>query len=326
MDGPGGDPVGGEVGVEALAGVGGHAAAVPEDPGQAGAGGVGGGHDVDLVLVLELQGVLDAAQEAVGRRQLVGRLGVHVARRPHLGQHVEGGRGAQSGVEAAVDQLQELEGELDVPDATGAPLDLVVAEAPPSDLLLGPVLHLPHGPDVVGIDGVGPQGVLGGVGPGLPQVGVTGDRAGLEQGLALPGLGPSLPVSTVGGHRTHQWPVAALRAEPGVDPETGAGQVEDPAGLPSQGLRLPVADEEDVDVAGVVELAAAELAHADHGQVVGRGQADRPREDVGAQAGQGRGDGVDGVLAGQVAGGDAEQLPVLPCQQVRTVAGALGGA
>ena len=35
---------------------------------------------------------------------------------------------------------------------------------------------------------------------------------------------------------------------------------------------LALADEDDVDVAGVVELAAAELAHADDGQVVGAGQ------------------------------------------------------
>ena len=48
-----------------------------------------------------------------------------------------------------VDELQELDGELDVPDAAPPPLELPVDETPPGHLALGPGLHAPHFADLV---------------------------------------------------------------------------------------------------------------------------------------------------------------------------------
>ena len=84
----------------------------------------------------------------------------------------------------------------------------------------------------------------------------------------------------------------------------------------SQLRRIALADEHHVDVAGVVELAAAELAHADHGELGGSpSDVDEPvgrAEHVGGQRRQG-GDGLgQRVEVEQVTGGDAQLLEALP--------------
>ncbi len=319
VDGPGGGAVGAEVGVELVEGVGGHLAAVPQDPGQAGPGRRRVGHHVDLVLVLELQAVLDPTEEAVGRPELVGVVEADIAGALQLDQGSQGGRGAQRRIEAAVDELEQLDGELDVPDPPGAPLDLPVGEAPPGHLGLGPALHVSDGADVVGVDRSGPQGVGRGGGPGPAEGVVTGDPAGLEQGLALPGLRPAPPVGGVGHDRPDQGTVATLRTQVGVHPEARSGQVQDPPGAPGQIVGVALADEEHVDVARVVELVAAELAHADDRQVLGPGQAHGRGQDVVAEAGQRGGGDRQRVAAGEVPGSDAQQFPVLPDQEGRPV-------
>ena len=91
-----------------------------------------------------------------------------------------------------------------------------------------------------------------------------------------------------------------------------------PAGQPLQVPHVTVPDEHDVDVAGVVELAAAELAHRDDGErsAVGTGLIERRTEDVGRH----RRDGADGRLQlvepEQVARPHAKRLEVLPSQEV----------
>ena len=112
---------------------------------------------------------------------------------------------------------------------------------------------------------------------------VAGHRAGLEQGLELPGLGPLLVVAAVAGQGADQRALAALGAQVGVDRpdralagvvgadphqvrgELGRGAQRGPVvgGLP----RLQhggLVDEDHVDVGDVVELVAAALAHRDH--------------------------------------------------------------
>ena len=302
-------------------------------PGQAVEGGAVGREGVDLLLVLELEAVLDRAQQAVGVGQPVGVVGVHVARRRHLGQRVEGRRAPQSGVEVAVDELEELDGELDVPDAARTPLQLTVVQPLPGHLGLGPDLHGSQRPQGVGVERHRPQRLLSGGQPPGAQGAVTGDRPGLEQRLELPRLGPPLPVGPVRVDRPHERTVPTLRAQVGVHPEAGPGDLHHGARPPLQPFVVSDADEHHVDVARVVQLVAPQLPHPDDGEghrsgpvarsVGGRRQPYRRGEDLTTEGGQGCCHRLQGVEPDEVAAGDAEELPVAPRHQLR--AGAVGG-
>ena len=110
-----------------------------------------------------------------------------------------------------MDELEELDGELDVPQSPRAQLDTPVHSAAWHGLLLHPA---PHGPGV--LDEVLPSA-------GLPHKGcdallvagaeleVPGAGPGLEQGLELPGGGPSAVVGQVGIESAHERTVLALR-------------------------------------------------------------------------------------------------------------------
>ncbi len=250
---------------------------------------------------------------------------------------VEGGAGVQGGVAAAVDELEELDGELDVAQAAGAELEFAV-DLRGGDVVDDAAAHLLDVGDEVlafgrlpdqgryGVDVVGAEGF------------VAGDGAGLQERLELPGLGPALVVGQVGGEGADEGAVAALGAEVGVDGPDGAfdgGLGADPhqvGGESGGGLeRLAlvravgpagpvrpvggVPDEDHVDVGDVVELVAAALAHRDDGEaaerrVLGGGGGGDPQgraEGGGGEVGElggGLGD-VDG--AADVAGRDGEQ-------------------
>ena len=141
VDGPHRRLLAGEVAGQQLAGAGLGGVPVAHDPGQAVHGLAAGGQGVDLLLGHQLEAVLDGAQQAVGVVEGPGVVGLDVAAGAQLGQGVEGGGRPQGGVVAAVDQLQELDGELDVADAAPAPLHLPVGEALAGQLGLGPGLH-----------------------------------------------------------------------------------------------------------------------------------------------------------------------------------------
>ena len=119
-------------------------------------------------------------------------------------------------------------------------------------------------------------------------------RPGLEQRLELPRLGPPVPVRLVRGERADERPVAALRAQVGVDAEAACATTSiRRRAIRSQLVRIALADEHHVDVAGVVQLAAAELAHADRRPAAARRHATRRRaavEHVGGER-RDRGDG-----------------------------------
>ncbi len=286
--------------------------AIAHDPGQPldRAGLVGDG--VHLLLVHQLEAVFDGAQEGVGLHQLLGVGRVHVAGRGHLLQGQQRVGRADVGVGVTVDQLEQLDGELDVADATRAPLDLALVEAASDDQLLGPVLHGSQRAQVVGAERVAPQPTLGRLVEAQPQRPVARHRLGLEQGLELPGFGPPVPVGLVGVEGAHQTPVATLRAQVGVDPEAVSGQVHDLAG---RGLQLggrTVAHEDEVDVARVVELPAAELAHPDHRQPVGAAQLAGRLDHVGGQVGQVPPHRGQVVGALEVTGRDPQELQLLP--------------
>ena len=75
-----------------------------------------------------LQPVLDAAQEIVGRRQIVARGGVDPAAVGERGERRERVAAAQFGVAAAGDELLGLDEELDLANAAAAELDVVALD------------------------------------------------------------------------------------------------------------------------------------------------------------------------------------------------------
>ena len=261
------------------------------------------GQGVGPAEAVQLEQVLGAAQEPVGGAQFV-RVGA--ADVPASGQRGQRGQGrgrAQRLVGAAVDQLQELDGELNVPQAAGAELQLA-AGLPGGQRLLHPAAHGLGVLDEVLAARRLPDQRGERVRIGLAEGHVAGHRPGLEQRLELPGLGPALVVGPVAGQGTHERALAAfgpqvrvdgedaaLGGGPGADPDQARGQAAGggqrrglvPGARPRSGPGR-LGDEDHVDVAGVVQLARAAFAHGHHRQPARRG----PRGQLGAGHGQRR--------------------------------------
>ncbi|GAA2769489.1 hypothetical protein GCM10020219_040570 [Nonomuraea dietziae] len=301
--------------------------AEPQPPAEPAQVAGGRGHDVRTAQPVQLQQVLDLAQEGVGLGQAPGVLPADVAAPGQRGEGGKRGPAAQQRVEPSVHELEQLDGELDVAQPPWAELELPLAVL--AHVRLDAAAHrLDVLHEVVAGGGV-PDQLVDGRDVGRAQLGVARDRPGLEQRLELPGLGPAPVVGQVAGEGADQGARPALRAQPRVDlPELGAGahHALRQTGGHAQRLGLVRAlrglgDEDHVDVADVVELARAALAHADHGQpyrreLFGReparaGLGPRDREaglQRGArQVGQLRGDLGEGGGAGDVAGGQAQQ-------------------
>ena len=122
----------------------------------------------------------------------------------------------------------------------------------------------------------------------LAERGIPRDRARLQQRLELPALGPAVVVRQVRVERAHERALLALRTEVRVDlPQRRldldardpahrlhgeAGRDVDDAALAERlavAVVVRTADEDHVDVADVVELAGAGLAHADDRELGG---------------------------------------------------------
>ncbi len=134
MDGPDPTQTGAQRFVESLGGAGAGPVRVAEHQRDPPPGPGFGRHSVDLFLLDQLQPMLDRAQEAVRLGQGVGVVSLDVA---GLGQERDGAqrRAVPDGrVEPAVDELQQLHGELDVADTARSTLEL-----PPHQ---SPALHL----------------------------------------------------------------------------------------------------------------------------------------------------------------------------------------
>ncbi|CAM5693735.1 hypothetical protein SGRIM128S_00467 [Streptomyces griseomycini] len=299
------------------------------------------GDEVGAAQPVQLDAVLQGAQEAVGVVELGGVRAADVAAGGEGLQRVEGGAAAQGGVGAAVHQLQQLHGELDVPQAAGAELELAV-DLGDGDVRHDPAAHLLHvGDEVLPLGGLPHQRLQRGD-VLLAEREVAGHRAGLEQRLELPGLGPALVVGEVGGEGAHERPVAALRPQVGVHGPDGAldgGLGADPhqvRGEPGRGAQRLVlvgpvrglGHEDDVDVGHVVELVSPALAHRDHREPAQRGVLGRggPGEgEGGAQGGGGEVGELGGGLgdlggAAHVPGGDGQQTaPVGDAERDRVV-------
>jgi len=141
VDGPGRRLMVGEVGVETGQSAGAGAVPVTEHARQMSPRRCAGRDGVDLAVLEELQAVLDGPQEPVGRGEALGIGAGHVPARCQGGQRAQGARGPQSLVLAAVHQLEQLDGELDVAYAAPSQLYLPLCEPVAGHRLFGPGLH-----------------------------------------------------------------------------------------------------------------------------------------------------------------------------------------
>ena len=240
-------------------------------------------HEVRAPHAGQLHAVLQQTQEPVVAGE-IGRL--DAADVAVVGQSVQGADRrtlAHLGVRLPVHELQQLDRELDVAQAAGTELQLDV------DLVRGDVGRHPLAHPLHGVDEALPRGarpderghpshVL------VAESAVAGQRTRLQQSLELPALRPALVVRDVGVQAAHERAVLALGPQVRVDlPERWLeGELGDAlhgvhreAGGDLDGL-LGLGHEDHVDVAEVVQLAGAGLAHADDRQlgrrdVLGRG-------------------------------------------------------
>ena len=96
--------------------------------------------------LVQLDPVLEGAQEGVGLVQLLAVLAADVAAGGQPGERAQGGALAQRRVGAAVDELEQLDGELDVAQPARPELELTVDLAR-RDVLDDPTPHRLHVPD-----------------------------------------------------------------------------------------------------------------------------------------------------------------------------------
>ena len=284
-----------------------------ERPRQRGARVPVGREVVGLEVAHHLEPVLQAAQEPVGVGEGLGVLVRDVALVGEHGERPEGVGLAQALVAAAVDDLEELDRELDVADAAAAALHLGELLAAAPDVLLEADLRAPDVVDrglvqVARVDRAGDA-----VDEGGAEGCVARGRARLDHRLALPGGGLAFVVGEGGVERARERSGAAARTETEVDPERDAlggrvGEVGDHVGgrgLGAVTAHLLEMQQEEVDVARVVQLAPAELAQRDDRVPVGAGE---------GEAGVGHvADLGDDLLVGraaEVAGGDPEHRPL----------------
>src|SRR5690606_33084924 len=99
------------------------------------------GQQVGAAQAEELDAVFEPAQEPVGGVQRGGVGAPDIAALGERGQRGQGGAAAQRLVTAAVHQLEQLYGELDIPQPAGAELEFAVG-LHRRDVLLDPAAHL----------------------------------------------------------------------------------------------------------------------------------------------------------------------------------------
>jgi hypothetical protein len=256
--------------------------------------------------------VLDGAQEAVRGDQGRGVVPADVAAGRQGVQRGQGAADPQRGIGPAVHHLQQLDGEFDVAQTTAPELELPFRLGR-RDVRLDPPAHGLHLADEPGAVAGRPHQRPERLDVGVPEVRIPGHRPHLEQGLELPGAGPLLVVGLVTGEGAHERAGLALGAQrrvdlPGrlpADPHEGRGGLRrrrDRRALRIAGIHR-LGDEDDVDIAHIVQLATARLAHGDDRQAArcggGRLLRDGQRQPGGQDGGRDVGELGGGLLGRQ---------------------------
>ena len=305
---------------------------------------------VRLELVEDLQSMLDGPEED---QRLAEKASERLRQVAALGQAEDGAQAvplAQPGIVARVEELEGLHEELDLADAAHPQLDVTALDALGAE---GPVdlgLHAAHRGHDVGIHPGAEDEGADEIEEARGHAGVSRAEARLDESLPLPELRPLLEVGAVAGEREDDTAHAPFRTQAQVHPEgialvrdrlerfhEGARPrrevvaVRDASLLAARGEAVVAVDEDEVDVGRVVELVAAELAHADDResrgravlrarlsesppQVLLRPPPRRGQADIGHARQLFRGHGEVGVTQ-DVAAGDAQELTVLETAQ-----------
>ena len=254
------------------------------------------GQGLRLLIGDHLQAMLDRAQETIGG----GQLAPHVAGDPAaLLQPIQRHQRlahAQLGLATAGDQLLGLHEELHLADAAAPDLDVVAGHADLAEAAEGVDLPL-HGVNVGDgreVEVLAPDEGREVLQHGLPGRHITGHRARLDEGGAL----PVLPEAFVVVERRLRRERHRRGGRVGPQPQVGAEHVAVAGALVQQAHQLArqaheemldlgagaqanarqIIEDDQVDVGGIVELEGAVLAHAKHDVAVRRvGQPLAPR-------------------------------------------------
>ena len=240
------------------------------------------GDVVGLRVAQHLHAVLHLPQQHIGSAQHARARAVDMSARLARHQRRQQAAHAQAGFAATADQLGQLHDELDLADAAGAELE-VVGQILARDFRIDQPLHFAQAGErgVVEVLAVHerPQQLLQLL-AGMP---VAGHRTRLDPGVALPVAPLALVVLLHRGERQRQPAGVAERAQAQVDagadavhgrlvqqahqlapePDEILAVVEPARAVAVAALRI---GQHQVDVGGEVQLAAAELAEADHQQ------------------------------------------------------------
>ena len=275
-----------------------------------------------LALVDELQTVLDGPQPHVRIVELLGIGRAHVSARRELFQRVERAARAYRHVVASVHELQQLDRELDIAYPAIAAFDLARRHALAFQHALGARLHRTNIANRVGIEHVRPHITGRARDELLAERRIAGDGPRLHERLEFPRLHPLPPVRLVRGKRPAERTGSSFGSKVRISPEDDAvrtrraHRAQHRARNVLGDLLVAVVHEQDVDIARIVELVSAELAHADHGERNRRrGVRDRDVETRLRQAGKLASRRAQVGAAEQITRGDADDVLALPPAQ-----------
>jgi hypothetical protein len=239
---------------------------------------------VRLPLRDHLHAVLQAAQEKVAVGEVVPVAARDEAREEQPVERAERSPLAQVDVLAAVQELQRLDEELDLPDA--ARTELEVEPAPATGFPLRPRLQRPHLLHRTEVEVLAPDERREPAERLLADGEVAGDGARLEEREPFPVRSLRLVIQLERPRGVHDGAAAPFRAQVEIDAEDEsplrgrvlgadrAGHFLGEAGVEGEvvdglgTLRSPVGvvEVEDVDVAREVELPGAQLSHSEHAE------------------------------------------------------------
>ena len=225
------------------------------------------GQLVGALETLQLQAVLQQAEEFVGLLEHPRVFAPHVPRLCQRRQRLERVAGAQRVVDAPVHELEQLHSKLHVAQTPGSELEL------PAPHVRRHVLEhaAPHGLDVLHERlplGCLPHQWGDRLGVGAAELHRPGHRPRLQQRLELPGLGPFTVVRPVRIQRAHQRARCAFRTQVRVHvKEAGGPEAHHLRGHTGDLRRRGLGHEHHVHVGDVVQLPRAALAHGNDGEL-----------------------------------------------------------
>ncbi|MGF6664398.1 hypothetical protein QF000_006066 [Paraburkholderia atlantica] len=252
------------------------------------------GHRVSLRVVAILQTMFELAQKAIRLRQLHAHRGVHQPMRGRVAQHRERRPHAKAGVLAAADQLEHLRAEFDFTDAAAAELDVVglvgahrrTALRLLADLQMQRADRADHAEiQIASIDERRDDRVELLLQPLRRGAHSFGYEPALDPRVTLPLAALHVEILFQHAEAAHQRARIAVRPQTHIDTKHVAvgGDLRERADQPlaepreellgrerralaAGGLAVVLVDEDQIDIRRHVQLAAAELAHADHAQ------------------------------------------------------------